>query len=172
NHARSRLANEINEWYPISGKINNDIKQACVEHGHGGCWNTPNYHINDIICIDMKECYLAIAVNGKLLKDDITEFAQVRSFKFAPNIHSVIPVCIITISSWAGILENLTVEKVIISLTKQTKVWLSNNQDINEGELDFLIKDCTNAGTFAGREKCPLGFILTYYKGYQPQYTH
>ncbi|RHZ44472.1 hypothetical protein Glove_724g34 [Diversispora epigaea] len=36
NHVGSRLANEINEWYPISEKINEDIKQACVEHGHGG----------------------------------------------------------------------------------------------------------------------------------------
>ncbi|CAG8841607.1 3622_t:CDS:2, partial [Gigaspora margarita] len=34
NHAGSRLANEINEWYPISGKINDDIKRACVEYGH------------------------------------------------------------------------------------------------------------------------------------------
>ncbi|CAG8786215.1 1496_t:CDS:2, partial [Cetraspora pellucida] len=76
NHARSQLANKINEWYPISEKINNDIKQACIKHRHGGCWNTPNYHINDIICIDMKECYLAIAVNRKLFQDNITEFAQ------------------------------------------------------------------------------------------------
>ncbi|CAG8844037.1 31293_t:CDS:2, partial [Gigaspora margarita] len=220
NHAGSRLANKINEWYPISEKINNDIKRACVEHGHGGRWNTPNYHINNIICIDMKECYPAIAVNGKLLKNDITGFAQVRSFKFAPNIHPVIPVwygkhfacrggdgCIKE-KGWApivllqyllgaGILEDLMVEEVIISLTKQTKVWLPNNRDIScviigkftqgskidekrltyrlvtdENELNFLIKDCTDAGTFAGREKCPLGFILTYYKGYQSQYTH
>ncbi|CAG8833559.1 31001_t:CDS:2, partial [Gigaspora margarita] len=170
-------------------------QRACVEHGHGGRWNTPNYHINDIICIDMKECYPAsmrgqrecatwfnrfghpihhlvrVAVNGKLPKDDITGFAQVRSFKFAPNIHPVIPV-------WYGkhfaCREDLTVGEVIISLTKQTKVWLPNNQDIScaiidkfiqgskidkkrlthrlvtdEGELDFLIKDCTDAGTFA-----------------------
>ncbi|CAG8857258.1 18006_t:CDS:2, partial [Gigaspora margarita] len=51
NHARSRLANEINEWYPISEKINEDIKRACIEHGH-------------------------VAVNRKLPKDDITGFAQ------------------------------------------------------------------------------------------------
>ena len=36
NHAGSRLANEINKWRPISGKINDVIRQACVEHGHGG----------------------------------------------------------------------------------------------------------------------------------------
>ncbi|CAG8537996.1 197_t:CDS:2, partial [Racocetra persica] len=32
NHIRSQLANEINKWHPISGKINNIIKQACIEH--------------------------------------------------------------------------------------------------------------------------------------------
>jgi len=35
-----------------------------------------------------------------------------------------------------------------------------------------LIEDCIDAGTFAGREKCPLGYILTYYEGHQPQYMH
>ncbi|CAG8748062.1 24475_t:CDS:2, partial [Racocetra persica] len=36
NHAGSQLANEINKWCPISEKINDVIRQACVEHGHGG----------------------------------------------------------------------------------------------------------------------------------------
>ncbi|CAG8835930.1 7730_t:CDS:2, partial [Gigaspora margarita] len=167
NHARSRLANEINEWYPISEKINDDIKQACVEHEHGqgecapwfNQFGHPTYHLVQVV------------VNGKLPKDDITGFAQVKSFKFAPNIHSVIPV-------WYGkhfaYREDLIVGEVIISLTKQTKVWLPNNRDIScaiigkftqgskidekclthrlvtdEVELDFLIKDCTDAGTFA-----------------------
>ncbi|CAG8856360.1 35155_t:CDS:2, partial [Gigaspora margarita] len=69
---------------------------------------------------------------------------------------------------------DLMVGEVIISFTKQTKVWLPNNRDIScviiskftqgskidekrlthrlvtdEGELNFLIKDCTDAGTFA-----------------------
>ncbi|RHZ65579.1 hypothetical protein Glove_314g34 [Diversispora epigaea] len=34
NHAGSRLANEINGWRPITGKINDTIKQACIEHRH------------------------------------------------------------------------------------------------------------------------------------------
>ncbi|CAG8726894.1 45370_t:CDS:2 [Gigaspora margarita] len=85
-----------------------------------------------------------VAVNGKLPKDDITGFAQIRSFKFAPNIHLVILV-------WYGkhfaCREDLTVGE-------QTKVWLPNNRDIScaiidKDELDFLIKDCTDAGTFA-----------------------
>ena len=33
-----------------------------------------------------------VAINRKLPKDDITGFAHVRSFKFAPNIHPAIPV--------------------------------------------------------------------------------
>ncbi|CAG8718664.1 17759_t:CDS:2 [Cetraspora pellucida] len=70
NYAGSRLANEINEWHPISGKVNENIRQAY------------------------------------------------------------------------------------------------------KGELDFLIKDCTDAGTFARRKKYPLRFILTYYKEHQPQYTY
>ncbi|CAG8838656.1 17699_t:CDS:10, partial [Gigaspora margarita] len=180
NHAGSRLANKINEWYPISGKINDDIKRACIEHEHGqeecALWfnrfGHPTHHL------------VQVAVNGKLLKDDITGFVQA-------------PIVLLQYLLGASILEDLTVGEVIISLTKQTKVWLPNNRDIScaiigkfiqgskidekrlthrlvtdEDELDFLIKDCTNAGTFAGREKCPLGFILTYYKGHQPQYTH
>ncbi|CAG8705200.1 14248_t:CDS:2, partial [Racocetra fulgida] len=244
NHAGSRLANEINEWRPISGKINDVIRQACVEHGHGGRWNAPSYHINNVVCIDMKECYSAsmrgqgecapwfnrfghpthhlvrVAVNGKLPKDDTTGFAQIKSFKFASNIHPVIsvwygkhfacrsgdgcvkskgwtPIVFLRYLLETGILESVTIGEAIISLTKQTKVWLPKNRNIScaiigkfiqggkidekqlthrlvtdEGELNFLVKDCTDAGTFAGREKCPLGFILTYYEGHQPQYTH
>ncbi|CAG8840489.1 15879_t:CDS:2, partial [Racocetra persica] len=100
NHAGSQLTNEINEWYPISGKVNKNIRQACVEHGHGGCWNVPDYHVNDVVYINIKECYPAsmrgqgkytpwfnrfghpthylvqVAVNRKLPEDDITGFAQ------------------------------------------------------------------------------------------------
>ncbi|RHZ67045.1 hypothetical protein Glove_303g122 [Diversispora epigaea] len=235
---------DLAEQHPISEKINEDIKQAYVEHGHGGRWNAPDYHISDVICIDMKECYPAsmrgqgeytpwfnrfghpihylvkVVVNGELPQENITGFAQVRSFKFASNIHSVIPVwygkhfacrsgegCAKN-KGWApivllryllevSILENLTIGEAIIFLTQQTKVWLPENRDIScaiigkftqggkidekrlthqlvtdESKLDFLIKDCIDAGTFASREKCPLGFILTYYEGYQPQYMH
>src|SRR5436190_19021113 len=152
--------------------------------------------------------------------DDISGFAQVRTFKFVPNINSAIPVwygkhfacrsgkgCGKT-KGWTpivllryllevSILESITIGEAIISLTKQTKVWLPKNWDIScaiigkftqgnkveekrfthrvvidEGELDFLIQDCIKEGTYAGSDKCPLGHILTYYKGHQPQYTH
>jgi len=117
NHAGGKLANEINDWHPTPASVHENIKQSCVEHGHGGCWNAPNYQVGDVICIDMKECYPAsmrdqgecspwfkrfghpthhlvrVAVNGELPQDDdITGFAQVRTFKFVPNIYPAIPV--------------------------------------------------------------------------------
>ena len=35
NHARSRLANEINNWHPTPTSMQENIRQSCVEHGHG-----------------------------------------------------------------------------------------------------------------------------------------
>src|SRR5271154_7178073 len=244
NHAGSRLANEINEWRPTPASMQENIGQACIEHGHGGRWNAPNYQTGDVVCIDMKECYPAsmqeqgeyspwfkrfghptyhlarVAVNEELPKDDITRFAQVSSFKFAPEVHSVVPawygkhftcrsgegcgkkkgwtpIVLLRYLLEVGILESVTIGEAIISLTKQTKVWLPKNRDIScaiigkftqgnkveekhlthrvvidEGELDFLIQDCIKEGTYAGSDKCSLGHILTYYKGHQPQYTH
>ncbi|CAG8776117.1 12001_t:CDS:2, partial [Cetraspora pellucida] len=75
------------------------------------------------------------AVNEKLSQDGITGFVQVNSFKFTSNIHPVIPI-------WYG------------------KHFACHN----EGELDFLIKDCTDARTFAERERCLRRFILTYFE--------
>ncbi|CAG8719806.1 4130_t:CDS:2, partial [Racocetra persica] len=188
NHARSRLVNKINEWCPISEKINDIIRQACVEHRHGGRWNASNYHINDVVCIDMKSCYPAIWYR---------KYFACRNREGCVKSKGWAPIVLLQYLFETGILEDLTIREVIISLTQQTKVWLSENQDIScaiigkfiqggkidekhliyqlvtdESELDFLIKDCTDAGTFAGREKCPLRFILTYYEGHQPQYTY
>ncbi|MCG8033056.1 MAG: hypothetical protein JAZ03_12870, partial [Candidatus Thiodiazotropha taylori] len=43
----------------------------------------------------------------------------------------------------------------------------------DQGELDFLVRDTRQSGTLVGApEKCPLGYILTYYDGSQPQYAH
>ncbi|CAG8710488.1 13884_t:CDS:10, partial [Racocetra persica] len=123
-----------------------------------------------------------VAVNGKLPKDDITGFAQIKSFKFASNIHPVIPVwykkhfacqsrdrCVKS-KEWAPIvflryLESVTIGEAIISLTNKQKYGKFTQGDkidekrltyrlvTDEGELDFLVKDCTDAGTFAGKEK-------------------
>jgi hypothetical protein len=44
---------------------------------------------------------------------------------------------------------------------------------MDKGELDFLVRDTREKGTLIGApEKCPLGSILTYYDGEQPQYMH
>ena len=98
----------------------------------------------------------------------------------------------------SGLLTKLKIREVIVSYEKQTKVWLpeSRNQGCsiigkftqgckadckrltrrlvtNQGELDFLVRDTRQNGTLVGApEKCPLGHILTYHDGSQPQYTH
>ncbi|CAG8628278.1 23350_t:CDS:10, partial [Racocetra persica] len=96
--------------------IHKNIKQSCVEYRYRGRWNTPNYQVKEVVCIDIKEYYPAsmygqgeclpwfklfghpthhlvrVAVNGKLPQDDITRFVQIRSFKFVLYIHPAIPV--------------------------------------------------------------------------------
>ena len=59
NHARGKLANEINDWHPTLASVHENIKQSCVEHEYGGRWNAPNYQVEDVVCINMKECYSA-----------------------------------------------------------------------------------------------------------------
>ena len=44
---------------------------------------------------------------------------------------------------------------------------------IDQGELDFLVRDTRQSDTPVGAPKSArLGHILTYYDGSQPQYTH
>ncbi|CAG8844118.1 5804_t:CDS:2, partial [Racocetra persica] len=109
-----------------------------------------------------------VAVNGELPQDDITRFAQIRSFKFVSNIYLAIPV-------WYG--KHFACRSGE-GCGKQTNVWLPNNRDIScaiigkfmqgnkieekclthrvvidEEELDFLIQDCIKEGTYAGSDK-------------------
>ncbi|MEW8688798.1 MAG: hypothetical protein AB2556_23520 [Candidatus Thiodiazotropha sp.] len=43
----------------------------------------------------------------------------------------------------------------------------------DQGELDYLVRDTRQSGTLVGApQRCPLGHILTYYDGSQPQFTH
>ncbi|PKK75346.1 hypothetical protein RhiirC2_773708 [Rhizophagus irregularis] len=37
NHARGKLANEINDWHSTPASVHENIKQSCVEYKHGGC---------------------------------------------------------------------------------------------------------------------------------------
>ncbi|CAG8836606.1 36075_t:CDS:2, partial [Gigaspora margarita] len=71
NHTRGKLVNEINYWHPTQ-------------------LNAPNYQVEEVIYIDMKEYYSA-SMRGQE-EYDITGFAQIRSFKFVPNIYLAIPI--------------------------------------------------------------------------------
>ena len=97
-----------------------------------------------------------------------------------------------------GLLAKLRVAEAIVAFRKQTEVWLPESRDqacsvigkftqgakadgrrltrrlvTDQGELDFLVRDCRQSGTLVGApEQCPAGWILTYYDGSQPQYAH
>ncbi|MEW8686503.1 MAG: hypothetical protein AB2556_11885 [Candidatus Thiodiazotropha sp.] len=49
NHAGSIMAKERNGWKPT----------PCVQHGHGGLWNSMGYNTREVVSIDMKACYPA-----------------------------------------------------------------------------------------------------------------
>ena len=59
NHAASIMAKEKNGWKPTPASLLADIEKACMEHGHGGLWNSMNYHTREVVSIDMKACYPA-----------------------------------------------------------------------------------------------------------------
>ena len=55
NHATSVVARDKNGWKPTPAAVLDDIQNACVEHGHGGLWNTPEgYDQAAVMSIDMK----------------------------------------------------------------------------------------------------------------------
>ena len=94
-----------------------------------------------------------------------------------------------------GILTDLEVTEAIISFETQKEVWLPEDRDqrcsiigkFTQGakadgkrltrrlvtDRDYLVRDTRQSGTLVcAPERCPLGHILTYYDGSQPQYTH
>ena len=115
NHAASIMAKEKNAWKPTPISFLPDIQKACVEHGHGGLWNSMDYDTRDVDSIDMKACYPAsfqgmgeakpyferyghpshhmtrVAINGALPRDLGTGFAEVQEWEFEANCHPVIP---------------------------------------------------------------------------------
>ena len=115
NHAASIMAKEKNTWKPIPISFLPDTQKACVEHGHGGLWNSMDYDTRDVDSIDMKACYSAsfqgmgeakpyferfghpshhmtrVAINGALPRDIGTGFAEVQEWEFEANCHPVIP---------------------------------------------------------------------------------
>ena len=106
NHAASVKARKNNGWKPTPASLLEDIQNACVEHRHGGLWNTTSYKVEDMVCIDMKSCYLAsfqgegeakqcyerfghptnrmarVAINGVLPADISTGFAEIQEWEF------------------------------------------------------------------------------------------
>ena len=236
NHAASIMAKERNGWKPTPASLEDDIQQACVEHGHGGLWASMNYDTRDVVSIDMKSCFPAsfqgegearpyfqrfghpshrmtrVAINGSLPQDIGTGFAQVSTWKFASDCHPVIPAWFgkhFDEKGWApthlliylvetGLLTSLEVTEAILSFKQQKEVWLPDSRDqassvigkftqgskadgrrltrrlvTDEGELGYLVRDTRQGGTLVGAPmKCPLGHIITYYDGSQPQYTH
>ena len=95
-------------------------------------------------------------------------------------------------------LKSLKVWEAIVSFGRQTDIWLPDDRDeacsvtgkftqgsvadgkrltrrlvVDQGELDFLVRDTRQSGTLVGApQKCPVGHILNYYDGSQPQYIH
>ena len=59
NHAASIMAKEKNAWKSTPASLLQDIQKACVEHGHGGLWNSLDYDTRDVVSIDMKACFPA-----------------------------------------------------------------------------------------------------------------
>ncbi|MEW8689105.1 MAG: hypothetical protein AB2556_25065 [Candidatus Thiodiazotropha sp.] len=53
------MAKENNGWKPTPASFLPDIEKACMEHGHGGLWNSMNYDTREVVSIDMMACYLA-----------------------------------------------------------------------------------------------------------------
>ncbi|MEW8689149.1 MAG: hypothetical protein AB2556_25285, partial [Candidatus Thiodiazotropha sp.] len=89
-------------WKPTPANLLPDVEKACVEHGHGGLWNSMNYDTREVVSIDMKVCYPAsfqgmgevkpyferfghpthrmvrVGINGALPKDIGTGFAEIQ----------------------------------------------------------------------------------------------
>ena len=108
------------------------------------------------------------------------------------------PTQLLTYLVETGLLTSLEVTEAILSFKQQKEVWLPDSRDqacsvigkftqgskadgrrltrrlvTDEGELDYLVRDTRQGGTLVGAPmKCPLGHIITYYDGSQPQYTH
>ncbi|MEW8689317.1 MAG: hypothetical protein AB2556_26135 [Candidatus Thiodiazotropha sp.] len=59
NHTASIMSKEKNGLKPTQGSLLPDIQKACVEHGHGGLWNSMGYDTRKVVSIDMKASYPA-----------------------------------------------------------------------------------------------------------------
>ena len=114
-HAASIMAREKNAWKPTPASFLQDIQKACVEHGHGGLWNSMDHDTRDVVSIDMKACFPAsfqgmgevkpyfewfghpshrmtrVAINGAVPRDVGAGFAEVQEWEFEATYHPGIP---------------------------------------------------------------------------------
>ncbi|MEW8689274.1 MAG: hypothetical protein AB2556_25915 [Candidatus Thiodiazotropha sp.] len=63
NHATGIIAKEKNGWKPTPASLLPDIQKACVEHGHGGFWNSMGYDTREVVSIDI-EGLLSVILPG------------------------------------------------------------------------------------------------------------
>ena len=180
-----------------------------------------------------------VAVNGNLPDKPLTGFAEINSWEFSKDVHPVIPawfgrhfckpaedenvkndrgwvpIHLLRFMLDTGVLTQLTVSEAIVSLSKQTQVWLPDDKEMsriiigkltqggsndckqmtrrwvqNKAEVDFLARDLRETNSLVGYDRVPFildvtnfekadeiqndanGHVVTYYEGYQLQYTH
>ena len=169
---------DMKACYPASFMGMGEAKPYFERFGH------PNHHMT------------RVAINGALPRDIGSGFAEVQRWEFEANCHPAIPAwfgrhfadwaptSLLTFLVDSGLLKSLKVREAIVSFGRQTEVWLPDDRDedeirltrrlvIDQGELDFLVRDIRQSGTLVGApQNCYLGHILNNYDGSQPQYTH
>ena len=137
-----------------------------------------------------------MTINGALPRDVGTGFAKVQEWEFESTCHPVIPAWFG--GHYAALGVPCGVREAIVSFGRQTEVWLPDGRDgacsvigkftkgsvadgkrltrrlvIDQGELEFLVRDTRQSGTLVGApQKSPVGHILTYYDGPRSQFTH
>lgn len=54
NEAAIIIPKQGNDWKITLANLQDDIQEACMEHGHGGLWNSVNYDMRDILSVNIK----------------------------------------------------------------------------------------------------------------------
>ena len=95
---------------PTCREFKAEIAQACIEHGHGGLWNSA-YDVRKYVSLDMKHCYPAgfkgvgdcseyykafghldaqffrVSLNGEFPSKDFNGFVKISKWALKPNLH-------------------------------------------------------------------------------------
>lgn len=177
--AAAYVTRNKNGWKPTPARFLEDVQRACMEAGHGGLWCRPGgYRVSNVVSLDQTASYPAallgqgdcapyfkrfghpthrlvrVSINGPLPERDLTGFAEIKAWEFAPGVHPLIP-------AWFGrrfarpkadktarnergwapiaflrylvdtrILLCLEVAEAIVAIKKQTDVWLPIKKDI------------------------------------------